>query len=98
MAEPRGGGPSDHEAVLSLGYQALVDMVPEDLNRAERAIWAVGYLYGVAGQSVPTTLRLSPDNVLGLVVEVDQEDGRKVGWTVWEAQGGRLVPVRLYER
>jgi hypothetical protein len=89
---------ADHEAVMSSGYSALVDEVPADLDRTQRAIWAVGYLYGVAGQSVPTTLRVTVDNVLGTVVEVDQDDGRKVGFTVWEAQGGRLVPVRLYER
>ena len=81
-----------------MGYQALVDEVPEGLGAVERAVWAVGYLYGVAGQSVPTTLRVTVDNVVGTVVEVDQDDGRKVGFTVWEAQGGRLVPVRLYER
>lgn len=88
---------ADHEAVLSQGYQALVDEVPPDLGQVERAVWAVGYLYGVAGQSVPTTVRLSTDNVLGSMVEVDQDDGKKVCWVVIEARG-RLVPVRLYER
>jgi len=97
MAEPRGGGPGTHEALMSQGYQALIDQVPEGLGQVERAVWAVGYLYGVAGQSVPTTVRLSTDNVLGSVVEVDESTGKKVAWVVVEARG-RLVPVKLYER
>jgi hypothetical protein len=82
---------------MAEGFGALLDELPAELTPDERAAWAIGYLYALAAGPCPSAVRSVRDGVLGTVFEVDELDGRKIGYVVMAA-GQRLVPVRVYVR
>jgi hypothetical protein len=82
---------------MAEGFGALLDELPAELTPDERAAWAIGYLYALAAGPCPSAVRSFRDGVLGTVFEVDELDGRKIGYVVMAA-GLRLVPVRVYVR
>jgi hypothetical protein len=82
---------------MAEGFGALLDELPAELTPDERAAWAIGYLYALAAGPCPSAVRSFRDGVLGTVFEVDELDGRKIGYVVMAA-GQRLVPVRVYVR
>jgi hypothetical protein len=82
---------------MAEGFGALLDELPAELTPDERAAWAIGYLYALAAGPCPSAVRSFRDGVLGTVFEVDELDGRKIGYVAMAA-GQRLVPVRVYVR
>jgi hypothetical protein len=88
---------ADLDARLVEGFGALLDELPRELSPDERAAWAIGYLYALAAGPQPTAVRSYRDGVLGTVFEVDELDGKKVGYVIL-GQGQHMVPVRVYVR